>query len=279
MKALKSPVNRMGGKYFLRHLLIEKMPEHTLYCEPFCGAGHLLFGKPPSEVEVINDIDNHLIAFFKVIKDPVTRQKLIETLGWMPYSRRLWQEFRERWKSGNIPDDSIEASAMWFYLNRTCFSGDMLNGGFALPSITGRNPSMTFANTVESLSLVAKRLKGVTIENLDCRECIKRYDSPDSLFYIDPPYLDTEHYYGKASLTHNDHYSLAKLLYEVKGKVMLTHYASPVYDELYRGWYRQEYVTFKGSHKAERNTEKPKTIEVLYTNYKPYEPEKLFKNI
>ncbi|OOP56510.1 MAG: hypothetical protein AYP45_08690 [Candidatus Brocadia carolinensis] len=88
---LKSPVNRFGGKYYLRSWITGMIPEHVLYCEPFCGAGHLLFSKTPSPVEVINDIDRHLIAFFRVIKDPERRSSLVETLQYMPYSRNLWQ--------------------------------------------------------------------------------------------------------------------------------------------------------------------------------------------
>ena len=74
---LKSPVNRMGGKYYLTGWLSQYIPEHDSYVEPFCGAGHLLFSKESSQVEVLNDIDGHLIAFFKVTpKDDTKRSKL-----------------------------------------------------------------------------------------------------------------------------------------------------------------------------------------------------------
>ncbi|MGR3310601.1 MAG: hypothetical protein ACUZ77_07465, partial [Candidatus Brocadiales bacterium] len=90
-----------------------------------------------------------------------------------------------------------------------------------------------------------------------------------------PPYLDTEHYYGRGNFTHDAHYGLAELLHGVKGNAMVSHYQNGLYDDLYRGWYRHEYATFKGSHKAEANTRKPKVKETLYTNYKPYEPVKI----
>ncbi|MBE7444813.1 MAG: DNA adenine methylase [Planctomycetia bacterium] len=153
---LKSPVSRFGGKYYLTGWIAQYIPEHTLYCEAFCGAGHLLFSKTPSQVEVINDIDGHLITFFKVIKDHEKRQKLIEILEYMPYSRNLWEELRLHWKQGNIPSDPVEASAQWFYLNRTCFSGDQKRGGFAVPSITGRNPVQSFRNAIEGLDGIAE---------------------------------------------------------------------------------------------------------------------------
>ncbi|MGR3309275.1 MAG: DNA adenine methylase, partial [Candidatus Brocadiales bacterium] len=231
MVFLKSPVNRLGGKYFLRHWIVKKMPEHTLYCEPFVGAGHLLFAKTPSKVEVINDTDNCLKNFFKIIKVPGTRQRLIEELAYMPYSRGLWQEIRQRWKQGNIPNDSIERAAMWFYLNKSTFSGDQKRGGFAIPSSTGRNTATTFRNTIESLGVTARRLKNITIENLDYKDCILKYDSQDSLFYCDPPYLDTEHYYGRGNFTHDAHYGLAELLHGVKGNAMVSHYQNGLYDD------------------------------------------------
>lgn len=262
---LKSPVNRFGGKYYLRSWITGMIPEHVLYCEPFCGAGHLLFSKTPSPVEVINDIDRHLIAFFRVIKDSEKRSSLVETLQYMPYSRNLWQTIRTNWKQGNIPSDEIERVSWWYYLNRTTFAGDQLRGGFAVPSTTGRNPVQSFRNTTCGLDDIAKRLQNVCIENLPYAECIRRYDSENTLFYCDPPYLGAEHYYGKDSFGHNDHHALAELLHVVEGKALISHWQNSLYDELYKGWHRYEYSGFKGSYKSE-GEEKPKTLECLWSN-------------
>ena len=265
---LKSPVNRMGGKYYLTGWLTEMIPSHVLYCEPFCGAGHLLFSKEFSPVEILNDIDSHLIGFFELLKDDTKRSKLIQTLDNMLYSRRLWQKIRSRWKQGNLPQDEIERVSWWYYLNRTTFSGDQKRGGFAIPSTTGRNPVYSFRISIKDLDTIAERLRNVCIENLDYQECIRRYDSKDTLFYCDPPYLNTEDYYGKGCFTLEDHYKLAELLHEIKGHAMVTHYQNSLYDDLYKGWHRYEYQSFKGSHKSEGES-KPVTVECLYTNFKP----------
>jgi len=188
---LKSPVNRIGGKYYLAGWLSEMIPSHVLYCEPFCGAGHLLFSKTPSPVEIINDIDNYLVNFFMVIKDHEKRQKLIEILEYLPYSRSLWQEIRKNWKQGNLPQDEIERASQWFFLNRSTFAGDQKRGGFALPSVTGRNPAQSFRTAINAFEDIARRLRNVTVENLTYQECIERYDSPETFFYVDPPYLNT----------------------------------------------------------------------------------------
>mgnify|MGYP001616441207 CR=1 FL=1 len=272
---LKSPVNRMGGKHYLVSWLSQHIPEHVTYVEPFCGAGHLLFSKLPSPVEVLNDVDNHLIGFFRIIQNPERRQALIERLGFMPYSRVLWQDIRSQWKQGNIPQDEIERVSQWFYLNRTCFAGDMKRGGFAVPSTTGRNPVQSFRNAIEGFNTVAERLRrGVTIECLDYQECIRRYDSENTLFYCDPPYMDAEHYYGNI-FTQDDHRTLANLLHDIKGQVMITHYSNEIYERLYQGWNRYEYQSFKGSHKSE-GEEKPKTIEVLNCNFESVKTQGLF---
>ncbi len=233
MFSVKSPVNRMGGKYFLRDWLVRHIPEHVCYVEPFAGASHFLFAKEFSQVEVLNDADNHLIGFFRVIQHSEKRQRLIDLLAFMPYSRSLWQEIRTRWKQRNVPSHPMEASAEWFYLNRTCFSGDQQSGGFAAPSATGRNPVTSFRNAVDGLDVVAERLRNVCIENLDFREVIRRYDSPQSLVYADPPYYGHEDYYRHGSFSRDDHHRLSDLLHNVQAKVMLSHYECDVYDSLY----------------------------------------------
>ncbi|MBZ0241981.1 MAG: DNA adenine methylase, partial [Bacteroidales bacterium] len=180
--ALKSPVNRIGGKYQLTGWLSQYIPQHVCYIEPFAGAGHLLFSKRPAPVEVLNDIDGNLIAFFQVVRDAKKRQRLIETLENMPYARSLWQDIRTRWKAADLPEDEIEKASEWFYLNRSTYGGDMATGGFAMPSITGRNPAQSYQSAIGGLEHVAGRLRGVTVECLDYTEVIRRYDSPDSFF-------------------------------------------------------------------------------------------------
>ncbi len=216
MIAFKSPISRIGGKHYLTSWITQHIPKHVCYVEPFCGAGHLLFSKSPSQVGVLNDTDKHLINFFRVIQHPEKRQRLIDLLTFMPYSRALWQDIRSRWKAGNIPVDDIERVSWWYYLHSTCFGSDFQYGGFKIPSVTGRNPMKSFRNAITGMNTVAERLRNVCIENLPYQECIKRYDSEDTLFYADPPYLNTEHYYGKGCFTLEDHYKLSELLHGIQ---------------------------------------------------------------
>ncbi len=263
---LRSPINKIGGKAYLSQWLCGFLPEHERYTEPFAGGAKLFFYKESSPIEILNDSDDSLVNLYRCIQNAEKRLRLIAFLNETPYARGVFQS----WKYGDetILDD-IEKAGRYFFLCKASFAGDALKGGFACPSrSTTRNPAMTYQNSIDALEHIAKRLKGVTIENLPYLESIKRYDSEDTLFYCDPPYLNGEHYYGKDSFGQDDHRGLAELLHDIKGKAMVSHYQNSLYDELYRGWHRYEYQSFKGSYKSE-GEEKPRTREVLYTNFEP----------
>lgn len=275
--ATKSPINRIGGKYHLTGWLSQFMPGHVCYVEPFAGAAHALFSKQPASVEVLNDIDGNLMAFFRVLKDTEKRSKLIETLEYTPYARSLWQDMRCRWKAGDLPEDEIKRTAEWFYLNRSTYGGDMQTGGFAMPSTTGRNPAQSYQSAIDGLESVASRLRGVTVECLDYTECVRRYDSETTLFYCDPPYMDTEHFYGNGFKS-EDHYRLSELLHGIKGKAMISHYQDSLYDRLYSDFNKHEYQSFKGSHKSAGEA-KPVVTECLFANFEHFKTRRLFNAV
>ena len=257
-------INRMGGKSYLTKWLCSFLPEHRLFCEPFAGGAKLLFAKEPSPVEILNDTDNELVNLYRCIQGDGKRQMLINFLNELPYSRSLFNHFRQ-----TKQENDIKKAVRYFYLSKASFAGDVGFGGFACPSrSTRRNPAMTYQNSIDALEHVAKRLRGVTIECLDYAECIRRYDSMDTLFYCDPPYLNTEDYYGKGCFALEDHYSFAELLHGIKGKVMITHYQNSLYDEVYQGWNKYTFESFKGSYKSNGES-KPKTLECLYCNFEP----------
>ncbi len=267
---IKSPVSTIGGKYFLRDFLNAQIPEHKVFCEAFAGAGHLLFHKQPADIEILNDINNDLICFYRVIQNQENRERLINILNGFPFARKTFNDISRRWKLNDRPCDDILRAGEWFYLSRSCFSADFERGGFATPSVSGRNPAKTFRNLTDSLEGISKRLRFVTFENLDYSECIQRFDSKNTLFYCDPPYLDTEFYYQKGCFKNEDHYKLADMLHQIKGKAMITHYENDTYDELYKDWNRFDYETFKvsrGITKTSKAETRPRATEVLYCNF------------
>ena len=270
---LKSGINRVGGKAYLSQWLCSFLPEHTLYCEPFAGGAKLFFAKKPSLVEILNDSDNNLVNLYRCMQNAEKRLKLISFLNETPYSRSVFQN----WKYGDeMTLNDIEKAGRYFFLCKASFAGDVERGGFGIPSKgTGRNPARTFRTAIDSFDILADRLKNAVIECLDYSDCIQRYDSPGSLFFCDPPYLNTEDYYGKGCFTLEDHHKLAELLHDIKGHAMITHYSNELYDSLYKGWNRYEYQSFKGSYKSTGES-KPKTNEVLYTNFRPLKTRGLF---
>lgn len=264
MQNLKSPISCIGSKHYLTSWLKSFIPKHDRYTEPFSGGAALLFEKERSKIEIINDTNSDLVNLYQCIQNPDKRTKLVQILNETPYSRSIFKQ----WKYGNeSPQDDVDRAARYFFLCKSSFAGDVVHGGFACPSKnTTRNPAMTYQNSIDALNHIAERLKGVTIECLNYVDCIQKYDSPGTLFYIDPPYYGHEDYYGD-SFTEQDHYRLIGILHSVKAKVMLSHYECDTYDQLYRGWNKYMFESFKGSHKADINETKPATNECLYTNF------------
>src|SRR3972149_4572078 len=105
---VKSPVVYVGGKHFLKHWIIEKIPAHKVWVEVFCGSCVISLTKKPSKITIVNDIDSNLISFWKVLQDKEKREQLITLLNGMLYSRELWRELRLKWKSNIIQDDPIK---------------------------------------------------------------------------------------------------------------------------------------------------------------------------
>lgn len=269
---LKSPIPRLGGKAYLCNWIIEKIPEdHTVFVEVFSGGCVVSLNKKSCETTIVNDLDSHLITFWRVLQDADKRKQLIQFLDNMLFSRVLWRELREKWKLNIFSSDSdpVERAGEWFFLNRTCYASDIEHGGF-MGFGRGRNMCKSFRNAVSQIEEVGGIIKGWIIENLDFKTCITRFDSPGTIFYADAPYfLPGKRDCYQDKFTFDDHEALAELLNNIEGRALVSHYKDDIISGLYQGWHCFEYQSFKGSHKAASGTEKPVTVECLYTNFKP----------
>lgn len=239
------------------------VPRHERYIEPFCGGAKLFFTKTPSPIEILNDADDILVNLYRVIQNDKKRRELIKILNKTPYARSVFNHFRQV-----NPEDEIEKAARYFYLSKASFAGDVARGGFACPSKnTIRNPAQTYQKSIDALEHIAKRLQGVTIECLDYKDCISKYDSESSLIFVDAPYLQgNSRQYYEHSFTLENHKKLRSLLNSIRGKTMFCHYEHPEIDKLYSGWHRYTFESFKGSYKSDGEA-KPITNECLYTNF------------
>lgn len=252
----------IGGKFYLLKKLVQLIPEHETYVEVFGGAGTLLLNKPPNRVEVFNDIDGDLIDLFIVVRDKP--EEFVRKFRWLLYSREL----NRLWSRDIETNDPVERAARFYYVIRSSFSGSWGAGW----SFT-RNKPQSFFNSLETIDLIAKRLKRVHIENLDFRKCIKIWDSPSTFFFLDPPYFD-KHQYRK-NLTTQDHLDLRDILGKVNGKWLLTYNDHPKIRELYKSFKIQKAMMIKTASLAESGSQRKRFANLIITNYLVKKPNKL----
>ena len=219
---LKPPICRMGGKSKLRKTIISQIPEHTCYVELFFGAGWVYFGKEPSKVEVINDIDKELINLFKMIKYHAPE---IERLLEYEFSGR---DIFEEYKHCTVEYlTEIHRAIRFLYLITQSFAGRGNTYGYG--TTTKPAPQIFYKNVLSDLK---ERLRNTYVENLDFPKIIEKYDRENTFFYCDPPYFETSGYsnvFGE-----KEHILLRDMLSSIKGKFLLS-----INDhEKVREWYK-----------------------------------------
>ncbi|MCL4551978.1 MAG: DNA adenine methylase, partial [Candidatus Marsarchaeota archaeon] len=210
----------------------------------FGGAASLLFAKKSSPVEVYNDLNSDLANFMRVLRDRDGMfPDFYNRACLSPYSRQEWLFCREHL---NDDPDPVERARRFFVLARFSFSG-LVGGSFGIDVVGSKGGMVQKASAYQGvlgiLPRLSERLVSVLIENRDFRKVIEQYDTPTTLFYIDPPYLPETRRSGayEHELTSDDHRELVEILRHVKGKVMLSGYPSELYDSL--GWNKREWET------------------------------------
>lgn len=194
----------------------------------------MLFRKPESKVEVLNDINRNIITLYRVIQNHL--EEFIRYFKWMLVAR---DEF-ERLKAVN-PDTltDIQRAARFYYLQQSCFGGRMdEHPSFGYAAVRG--PKLNLLRIEEHLSAAHLRLARVYIECLPYHEVIRRYDKPTTVYYLDPPYWDCEKYYGKGIFCKEDFLVLKDLLKGIQGKFILSLNDKPEVRELFSGFNVEE---------------------------------------
>jgi len=228
------------------HKLLKLIPPHQTYCEPFGGAAALLFAKPPSPVEVYNDVDSGLVNLFRVLRDPEKFEQFYYRVCLTLYSREEYYYCLNTWQQC---EDDVEKAYRFFVVARMSFGGHFGHSwGFEITkSARGMvQVCSRWLAAIEDLPYIHARLMQVQIENRDFRELIPIYDTPDTLFYCDPPYVPDTRRDGwyKHEVSLEDHQELVELLLKVKGKALLSGYRHKVYEPLEKaGWQRLEVKT------------------------------------
>lgn len=227
MPAINSPFRYPGGKFYARKLILEHIPFHSVYIEPFAGGGSIFFAKEKVATNWLNDIDEELVNTYVHIRDSV--EELIKFLDGLPASKELHHFYKNVFQ----PSNNLERAGRWYYLNRTSYSGimNMQNCYWGY----GDKYSMRPENWPRHLRRCSKKLQHVQISCRDFEAIIR--DAPDGAFlFIDPPYFnaDQDKFYTY-SFTREDHDKLCNVLKENQNRIkfLITYDNSDAIRELY----------------------------------------------
>ena len=241
---IRPPVKRHGGKFYLAEWIISKFPagyEKMTYVEPFGGGASVLLQKHPSQVEVFNDLDEELSNLFVVLQN--YSHDLIQYLSLVPYSE--W-EFENAIRANAAT--SIKRAIDFYIQCRQSIGGR--GDSFALSKHRVRggmadNVSAWLSSIDENLPKVIKRLRTVEILCRDGLDVIKKFDSANTFFYLDPPYVQTTRKSPevfKHEFTFGNHWNLLELVSKLKGFWVLSGYNNPLYSAWAEvcGWVKVE---------------------------------------
>jgi len=217
-----------GSKARISPWIIEHLPAHNNYIEPFGGSAAVLVNKDPSPNEVYNDIDGDLVHFFRTLRD--RGDDLREWLHSTPYSRKLFEEYQQEYFEGFRPEDDVERAGRYFYLRQTSFNGKISDSQSFRVTTEAReyesdSTSVMFTNTVENLKQFQKRFRRVTIENAPYEKIVEKYDSDSAVFYFDPPYVEVgEEYYEHGEF---DHETFFETITDLEGHAVVSYEELP----------------------------------------------------
>jgi len=255
-----------GGKFSHLDWLLPLMPRCHHYCEPFGGSAAVLLNRLPAPVETYNDLDNEVANFFRILR--TEKQGLLEAIALTPFSR---EEFYYACTPPAGRISNLERARRFFVRARQVRTGLAQTaslGRWANCKNTSRKGMSgvvsRWLGSVESLPEIAERLLRVQIENRPALEIIDLYDDQGTFFYCDPPYPHETRGDSKAygyEMTDEDHRAFACKVHRVRGRVAVSGYHGPLYDELFSDWRCIE-APAKQCHSIKKMRQ-----EVLWVNY------------
>lgn len=259
---MKALIKYPGSKWSIANWIIRFFPEHHSYLESHFGSGAVLFNKPRSNIETVNDLDDDVVNLFEWIrKDP---EQLAYTIYLTPYSRKVYDTAFCR---SDQPTDSFER-AVNFFIRLNMGHGFRTNGekvGWK-NDIQGRERAYAakgWCELPQSIIKTAERLRGVQIESRPALAVIERYNYANVLIYIDPPYLlSTRH--GRQyrhEMDDHDHNDLIDLISSHKGKILISGYDNPLYATRLKNWHREKTTCYSQVCSKKQ--------EILWMNFQP----------
>jgi DNA adenine methylase len=262
MKKLRPATKYHGGKYYLCPWIIEHLPTHKTYIEPFGGCASVLLNKHPSEREIYNDLESGIFSLMLVLKNEFHEfSRIIKPI---PYTKDVYFEFKNK-----VAISTMDLAVKTFITKRMSRGG--LCGTFCWSSRMTRGiPAESYAweSMKDQLSLLSERLNNVQMYNKDALEIIALNDYPDTTIYVDPPYVTKTRIFKKAyalEMSDNEHIALAKVLNSMQyAKILVSGYPSELYATLYKSWRCDEKLI---ANHASQESHKPIKRESLWMNF------------
>lgn len=234
--SIRSPFPWFGGKGSskIRKIILEALPPHRFYVEPFGGGASILLGRElPAEVEVYNDVNRGVVNFFRVLADEDYFSMFLSRIRMMPYSREIYYECCRTWPAIHDP---VEQAVRWYIVAHQSFGGMFAHSwGNGVTS----DEAQSWISSFDRLSGVHARMQHVQLECCDWRDCLARFSGSGYLAYCDPPYVAGTRKAGGYTheLTDSDHEELIETLLHYDGAVVLSGYDNPIYAPLAKaGW-------------------------------------------
>lgn len=237
----RSALRYFGGKWAIAPWVMQHQPPCRIYVEPFGGAASVLLRRPVSPVEVYNDLDEEIVGIFRVLQDPHLCAALIRRLRRTPYARL---EFERAFIATDDPVIRAQRAIVRAYQSfhhEALFNPKKTTFADARHR-TGHAKSREWATYPRCLASIHRRLQGVVIERRDALEVIRAQDTPQTLFYVDPPYMPSTRSAAKYrhELNLEQHQALLDRLTKVQGMAVISGYPSELYDDVLTGWSRVE---------------------------------------
>lgn len=261
---MRPPFAYYGGKTGLARRIVDLMPPHRVYIEPFFGSGAVLFAKTPTDHEIINDLDGAVVAFFRCLRD--RRDELAEACALTPYARAEYQV-------ADLDEPGLEdlelARRFWARVNQSFAKTAGRGTGWSVTTARTQSTAASALSRLGRFGALADRLASVVIEQCDAAELVERLATPDTVVYADPPYVASSRANAGADYrvegTDDGHRQLAQVLHDTPATVLLSGYHSPLYDDLYGDWWRIEWPVHVHSSNTVREG-RGQRVEVLWSN-------------
>jgi DNA adenine methylase len=247
--------------------LLPLIPVTRIYVEAFGGGGSVLLNRPRSEIEVYNDLDGELVNLFRVLREPDDYLDFRKRISLTPYSRA---EFEAAIRPDGSDGRAARAARFYTALNQSVSGKRLASAGDWSRNRTVNNAEGWFRRQ-DTLDAVVDRVRTVQLECRDALDIIREWDTPETTFYLDPPYvLDTRggNKYYAVEPGDDFHHALVAELQKVEGSVVLSGYAHPIYYPLIRsGWHTDTYGQATTMDLAEsfKGTTRQR-VEVVYRN-------------